>query len=76
MSYINRYGHPSMIPTKNNGFCDLDSTGDFALDDMLNDPQNFHVSLDVHNYAPEELSVKHVNDSVIVRGECALKFFN
>ena len=34
-----------------------------------NDPQNFQLSLDVHDFQPEELSIKHINDSIVIHGK-------
>ena len=39
---------------------------------IQNDPENFQLSLDVHNFEPHELSIKHVNDSIVIHGKLAV----
>lgn len=70
MSYINAYGHPSMIPTGD--FQDGLMIGpEHGMHTIRKDPLNFEVSIDVRHFYPDELSVRRVDDQIIIHGKWA-----
>ncbi|KAI1289591.1 Alpha-crystallin A chain [Halotydeus destructor] len=55
--YGQDFGVPSSTVTESGGFT------------IGQDPQNFEVNLDVHHFKPEEITVKHVGDTIVVHGK-------
>lgn len=57
------------VPAQNSSLAQRNPGNETGLSSIRNDPQNFQVNLDVHHFKPEELTVKHVDDAIIVTGK-------